>query len=144
MAIALVAAGSFNASVSAQRSRRGDTTTLGGTDTSSSSSSSSSGPSPKSLMSKFVSCVREAGSGKSSVGTTSSSSSGSGMLTRADVTDCYDTVYRGGGSSLGSSSGSLGSSSGSLGSSSGSLGSSSGSPGSFGSPSSSSGGGTSP
>ena len=106
MAIALVTAGSLNASVLAQRkSRGGSTTTLGGTAT---SSSSSTGASPRALMSEFVKCLRSAGTSTSSLGTTSGSSSsrGAAMLTRADVTNCYDSVYRGAGSSLGGAGGS--------------------------------------
>ena len=93
MAIALVTAGSLNASVLAQRkSRGGSTTSLGGTAT---SSSSTTGASPRALMSEFVKCIRSAGTSSSSLGTTSGSSrGGAAELTRADVTNCYDTVYK--------------------------------------------------
>jgi hypothetical protein len=69
-------------------------------------------------MSEFVKCLRSAGTSSSALGATSGSSSrGAAMLTRADVTNCYDSVYRstlgggaGGASSLGGAGGgSLGS-----------------------------------
>ncbi|HZC21557.1 MAG TPA: hypothetical protein VE223_07925 [Nitrososphaeraceae archaeon] len=135
MAIALVTAGSLNASVLAARSSKSSRggggsvgtlggPTLGGTAT---SSRSSAGASPRALMSDFVKCLRSAGTSSSSLGATSGASSGgAGMLTRADVTNCYDSVYRGAigggaGGSLGSTGGAGGgtSPSGSLGSTGG-------------------------
>jgi hypothetical protein len=123
MAIALVTAGSLNASVLAARSSKssrgggstgtgtlgalggGPTGTLGGTATS--SRSSSAGASPRTLMSDFVKCLRSAGTSTSSLGTTSGvSRGGAAMLTRADVTNCYDSVYKG---TLGGAGGTLGS-----------------------------------
>jgi hypothetical protein len=126
MAIALVTAGSLNVSVlAAKRSRGGgggSTTTLGGGSTSTlggtaTSSSSSTSASPRGLMSEFVKCLRSAGTSSGSLGTTSGASrGGEAMLTRADVTNCYDSVYRtalggAGGSSLGGGAGGAGGSS---------------------------------
>jgi hypothetical protein len=88
-------------------------------------------------MSEFVKCLRSAGTSTSSLGTTSGSSSsrGAAMLTRADVTNCYDSVYRGAGSGLGSTGGAGGTLGSGLGSTGGAGGTSLGGAG---------GGGTSP
>jgi len=117
MAITLVTAGSFAANAEAvktkikhhKRSSTGGTTgggstgasTLGSTNTGttgggSTGASTTGGPGS---LSKFISCIRGAASSSTALGSTATTGKVSGKLTRSEVTNCYDTVYGGTGSS---------------------------------------------
>ena len=130
MAITLVTAGSFAANAEAvktkikhhKRSSTGGTTGGGSTGTSTLGSTNtgttgggSTGPGPTGgpgSLSKFISCIRGAASSSTALGSTTTTGKVSGKLTRSEVTNCYDTVYGGTGSSgIGGGSGTRSSSS---------------------------------
>ena len=109
MAIALVTAGSLTSSAFAAKKSRSTTIPLGGT---AASSTGSTAGTSKASLSKFISCLRTAAKGTTSIATpTTTATPSTGKLLRSEVTNCYDTVYGArstgsstGGSSMGSSS----------------------------------------
>jgi len=114
MAITLVTAGSFAANAEAvktkikhhKRSSTGGTTGGGSTGTSTLGSTNTGTTGGPGSLSKFISCIRGAASSSTALGTTTTTGKVSGKLTRSEVTNCYDTVYGGTGSSgIGGSSG---------------------------------------
>ena len=107
MAITLVTAGSFAANAEAvktkikhhKRSSTGGTTGGGSTGTSTLGSTNTGTTGGPGSLSKFISCIRGAASSSTALGTTTTTGKVSGKLTRSEVTNCYDTVYGGTGSS---------------------------------------------
>ena len=104
MAIALVTAGSLTSSAFAAKKSRSTTIPLGGT---AASSTGSTAGTSKASLSKFISCLKTAAKGTTSIATpTTTATPSTGKLLRSEVTNCYDTVYgaRSTGSSMGGSS----------------------------------------
>src|SRR6476620_215527 len=107
MAITLVTAGSFAANAEAvktkikhhKRSSTGGTTGGGSTGTSTLGSTNTGTTGGPGSLSKFISCIRGAASSSTALGSTATTGKVSGKLTRSEVTNCYDTVYGGTGSS---------------------------------------------
>ncbi|HET7284642.1 MAG TPA: hypothetical protein VFI70_08145, partial [Nitrososphaeraceae archaeon] len=88
----------------AAKKRTSTTIPLGGTSASSTGSTASTS---KASLSKFISCLRTAAKGTTSIATpTTTATPSTGKLLRSEVTNCYDTVYgaRSTGSSTGGSS----------------------------------------
>ena len=110
MAIALVTAGSLTSSAFAAKKRTSTATIpLGGT---TASSTGSTAGTSKASLSKFISCLRTAAKGTTSIATpTTTATPSTGKLLRSEVTNCYDTVYGARSTGSSSSGSSMGSSS---------------------------------
>src|SRR5207253_1424092 len=82
------------------------------------SSTGSTAGTSKASLSKFISCLRTAAKGTTSIATpTTTATPSTGKLLRSEVTNCYDTVY--GARSTGSSTGGSSTGGSSIGSSTG-------------------------